>query len=355
MAKILMKGNEAIAEAAIRAGCQAYFGYPITPQTEILEYMSRQMVELGRTFLQAESELAAINMVYGAACAGARVMTSTSSQGFSLMQEGISYIVCSEVPAVVINVMRGGPGLGNIQPSQGDYFQMTKGGGHGDYHVIVLAPATLQEAIDLTILAFDLADKYRSVVTIIADGMIGQIMEPVELPEIESPQRPEQPWALTGAKGRERNIITSLYLGGPNLEEVNLRLQETLEEIKANEVRYAEYMLEGAEIVVVAYGTAGRIAQTAVKEAREEGIPAGLFRPITMFPFPYGRLDEVAKSVEHLLVFELSAGQMLEDVRLATRDRLPIHFYGKMGGVVPSPAEVLAEIEKIASPQQGER
>ncbi len=355
MAKILMKGNEAIAEAAIRAGCQAYFGYPITPQTELLEYMSRRMVGLGRVFLQAESELAAINMVYGAACAGARVMTSTSSPGFSLMQEGISYIVCSEVPAVVINVMRGGPGLGNIQPSQGDYFQMTKGGGHGDYNVIVLAPATLQEAIDLTILAFDLADKYRSVVTIIADGMIGQIMEPVELPEIEPPKRPEQPWALTGAKGRERNIITSLYLGGAYLERVNLRLQQTLEEIKANEVRYAEYMLEGAEIVLVAYGTAGRIAQTAVKEAREEGIPAGLFRPITMFPFPYGRLDEVAKSARHLLVFELNAGQMLEDVRLATRDRLPIHFYGKMGGVVPSPAEVLAEIKKIASPQRGER
>jgi 2-oxoglutarate ferredoxin oxidoreductase subunit alpha len=350
MAKILMKGNEAIAEAAIRAGCEAYFGYPITPQTELLEYMSRRMVELGRVFLQAESELAAINMVYGAACAGARVMTSTSSPGFSLMQEGISYIVCSEVPAVVINVMRGGPGLGNIQPSQGDYFQMTKGGGHGDYNVIVLAPATLQEAIGLTILAFDLADRYRSVVTIIADGMIGQMMEPVELPETEPPKRPEQPWALTGAKGREKNIITSLYLGGPSLEKVNLRLQKTLEEIRANEVRYAEYMLEGAEIAVMAYGTAGRIAQTAVKEAREEGIPAGLFRPVTMFPFPYYRLDEVAKSARHLLVFELNAGQMLEDVRLATRDRLPIHFYGKMGGVVPSPAEVLAEIKKIASP-----
>ena len=355
MAKILMKGNEAFAEAAVRAGCEAYFGYPITPQTELLEYMSRRMVELGRTFLQAESELSAINMVYGAACAGARVMTSTSSPGFSLMQEGISYIVCSELPAVVINVMRGGPGLGNILPSQADYFQMTKGGGHGDYNVIVLAPATLQEAIDLTILAFDLADKYRSVVTIIADGMIGQIMEPVELPEIEPPKRPEQPWALRGAKGRERNIITSLYLEGPNLEKVNLRLQETLEKIRANEVRYAEHMLEGAEIVVVAYGTAARIAQTAAKEAREEGIPTGLFRPITMFPFPYDRLEKVAKSARHLLVFELSAGQMLEDVRLATRDRLPIHFYGKMGGVVPSPAEVLAEIEKIASPQRGER
>lgn len=350
MAKVLMKGNEAIAEAAIRAGCQAYFGYPITPQTELLEYMSRRMVELERVFLQAESELAAINMVYGAACAGARVMTSTSSPGFSLMQEGISYIACSEVPAVVINVMRGGPGLGNIQPSQGDYFQMTKGGGHGDYNVIVLAPATLQEAIDLTILAFNLADKYRSVVTIIADGMIGQIMEPVELPEIEPPRRPEQPWALTGAKGRERNIITSLYLGGQNLEKVNLRLQETFNEIRANEVRYAEYMLEGAEIVVVAYGTAGRIAQTAVKEAREDGILAGLFRPLTMFPFPYRRLDEVAKSARHLLVFELSAGQMVEDVRLATSDRVPIHFYGKMGGVVPSPADVLAEIQKVVGP-----
>jgi len=344
-----MTGNEAIAEAAIRAGCEAYFGYPITPQSEILEYMSRRMPELGRPFLQAESELAAINMIYGAACGGARVMTSTSSPGFSLMQEGISYIVCSEVPCVVVNVMRGGPGLGNIQPSQGDYFQMTKGGGHGDYNTIVLAPATVQEAVDLTVLAFDLADKYRWVVTVIADGMIGHIMEPVELPELKPPQRPERPWALTGAKGRQKNIITSLYLGGENLERVNLRLQRRLEEIRANEVRYYEYMLEGAEIIVTAYGTAGRIAQTAVKMAREEGIPAGLFRPITVFPFPYARLRELTDQAQYFLVFELSAGQMLEDVRLATREAKPIHFFGRMGGVVPLAEDILAEIKKIAN------
>ena len=346
--KVLMKGNEAIAEAAIRAGCEAYFGYPITPQTEVLEYMSRRMPELGRAFVQAESELAAINMVYGAACTGARVMTTTSSPGYSLMQEGISYIAMSFVPCVVVNIMRGGPGLGNIQPAQGDYFQMTKGGGHGDYHLIVLAPATVQETIDLIVEAFDLADKYRQPVTVIADGMIGQIMEPVEFPELKEPERPERPWALTGAKGREKNIITSLFLGAENLERENFRLQEIITRIVANEVRYDEYMLDGAEIVVVAYGTAGRIVQTAVKQARAEGIAAGLFRPISMFPFPYDRLREVAGTAKHILDVELSAGQMIEDVRLATRDALPISFFGKMGGVVPLPDQVLTEIQKIA-------
>ncbi|HSJ59307.1 MAG TPA: 3-methyl-2-oxobutanoate dehydrogenase subunit VorB [Anaerolineae bacterium] len=348
MMKVLMKGNEAIAEAAIRAGCEAYFGYPITPQTEVLEYMSRRMPELGRAFVQAESELAAINMVYGAACTGARVMTTTSSPGYSLMQEGISYIAMSFVPCVVVNIMRGGPGLGNIQPAQGDYFQMTKGGGHGDYHLIVLAPATVQETIDLIVEAFDLADKYRQPVTVIADGMIGQIMEPVEFPELKEPERPERPWALTGAKGREKNIITSLFLGAENLERENFRLQEIITRIVANEVRYDEYMLDGAEIVVVAYGTAGRIVQTAVKQARAEGIAAGLFRPISMFPFPYDRLREVAGTAKHILDVELSAGQMIEDVRLATRDALPISFFGKMGGVVPLPDQVLTEIQKIA-------
>ncbi|MBN1659738.1 MAG: 3-methyl-2-oxobutanoate dehydrogenase subunit VorB [Anaerolineae bacterium] len=346
MMKVLMKGNEAIAEAAIRAGCEAYFGYPITPQTEVLEYMSRRMPELGRAFVQAESELGAINMVYGAACTGARVMTTTSSPGFSLMQEGISYIAMSFVPCVVVNIMRGGPGLGNIQPAQGDYFQMTKGGGHGDYHLIVLAPATVQETVDLIIEAFDLADKYRQPVTVIADGMIGQIMEPVEFPEIAEPKRPERPWALTGAEGREKNIITSLFLGAQNLERENLKLQEIITRIVANEVRYDEYMLDGAEIVVVAYGTAGRIVQTAVKQARADGIAAGLFRPISMFPFPYDRLREVAATAKQILVVELSAGQMIEDVRLATRDQVPISFFGKMGGVVPLPDQVLAEIKR---------
>ncbi len=345
--KILMKGNEAIAEAAIRAGCEAYFGYPITPQTEVLEYMSRRMPELGRAFVQAESELGAINMVYGAACTGARVMTTTSSPGYSLMQEGVSYIAMSFVPCVIVNIMRGGPGLGNIQPAQGDYFQMTKGGGHGDYHLIVLAPSTVQETVDLIIEAFDLADKYRQPVTVIADGMIGQIMEPVAFPEMKEPERPERPWALTGARDRPKNVITSLYLGAQNLERENLRLQAIIHEIEANEVRYAEYMMEGAEYVVVAYGTAGRIVQTAVKQARAEGIPVGLFRPISMFPFPYEQLHEAAQAARRLLVVELSAGQMIEDVRLATRCQLPISFYGKMGGVVPLPEDILDQIRAM--------
>ena len=345
MPKVLMKGNEAIAEAAIRAGCEAYYGYPITPQTEILEYMSRRMPTLGRAFVQAESELGAINMVYGAACTGARVMTTTSSPGYSLMQEGISYIVCSQLPAVVVNVMRGGPGLGNIQPAQGDYFQMTKGGGHGDYNAIVLAPSTVQETMDLVIEAFDLADKYRWLVTIIADGMIGQIMEPVELPEMREVERRQQPWALTGAKGRPKNVVTSLYLGAVNLERVNLELQATLKEIVANEVRYETFMADDAEILIASYGTAARIAKTAIHQAREEGIRVGLFRPITVFPFPYAELQEAAQ--DEILVVELSAGQMLQDVRLAVQDKVPITFYGKMGGVVPLPEDILEEIKKL--------
>jgi 2-oxoglutarate ferredoxin oxidoreductase subunit alpha len=346
--KILMKGNEAIAEAAIRAGCDAYFGYPITPQTEVLEYMARRMPELGRAFVQAESELGAINMVYGAACTGVRAMTTTSSPGYSLMQEAISYIAMSFLPCVIVNIMRGGPGLGNIQPAQGDYFQMTKGGGHGDYQLIVLAPATVQETVDLVIEAFDLADRYCQPVTVIADGMIGQIMEPVEFPELAPPVRPERPWALTGAKGRKKNIVTSLYLGPQNLERENLRLQGIIRRIEANETRYAEYMLDGAEIVVVAYGTAGRIVQTAVKQAREEGVAVGLFRPISMFPFPYEALDRATDAAREILVVELSAGQMIEDVRLATRCRLPISFYGKMGGIVPLPEDILEQISELA-------
>jgi len=347
MAKILMKGNEAIAEAAIRAGCEAYFGYPITPQTEVLEYMARRMPELERAFVQAESEVAAINMVYGAACGGARVMTSTSSPGFSLMQEGISYIACSEVPAVVVNIMRGGPGLGNIQPSQADYLQMTKGGGHGDYHAIVLAPATVQEVIDHVILAFDLADKYRCVVMVIADGMIGQIMEPVELPDLKPPVRPERPWALTGAKGRPKNIITSLYLDAPELEKVNLRLQETYRRIVENEQRHETFMLDNAELLIVAYGTAARICQTAIRRVRSEGLQVGMFRPITVWPFPYAALERAAEKVRQILVVELNAGQVIEDVRLATHDRVPIAFFGKMGGVVPMPEDVVAEIRAL--------
>ncbi|MFQ6015444.1 MAG: 3-methyl-2-oxobutanoate dehydrogenase subunit VorB [Anaerolineae bacterium] len=347
MAKVLMKGNEAIAEAAIRAGCEAYFGYPITPQTELLEYMSKRMPELGRVFLQAESEIGAVNMVYGAACGGARVMSSSSSPGFSLMQEGISYIFGSEVPCVVVNIMRGGPGLGNIQPTQADYFQMTKGGGHGDYHPIVLAPSSVQEAVDLVTLAFELADKYRTVAMVVGDGMIGQMMEPVELPEMKELDRSRPPWALTGAKGREKNIITSLYLGAEALEAVNKRLQETLARIQANEVRYEEHLLDGAEIVIVAFGTVGRIAKTAIKQARQDGIPVGLFRPISLFPFPYDRLEELADRATAFLDVEMNAGQMIEDVRLAVKGKAPIHFYGRMGGVVPLPQEILDKVKEI--------
>jgi 2-oxoglutarate ferredoxin oxidoreductase subunit alpha len=265
------------------------------------------------------------------------------------MQEGISYIAMSFVPCVIVNVMRGGPGLGNIQPAQGDYYQMVKGGGHGDYHLLVLAPSSVQEAVDLTIEAFDLADRYRQPVAVIADGMIGQIMEPVTFPETREPEQPDQPWALTGAKGRRKNVITSLFLGARNLEVEVIKLQRIIEEIEREQVRYAEYMLDGAETVVVAYGTAGRIAQTAIKRARAEGISAGLFRPISMFPFPYERLDEIARTARQILVVELSAGQMIEDVRLATRCRIPISFYGKLGGVVPLPEDVLAQIRQPGS------
>jgi 2-oxoglutarate ferredoxin oxidoreductase subunit alpha len=352
MAKVLIKGNEALAEAAVRAGCQAYYGYPITPQTELLEYMAFRMPALGRAFVQAESELAAINMVYGAACAGFRTMTSTSSPGFSLMQEALSYIAGSEVPAVVVNVMRGGPGLGNIQPAQGDYFQMVKGGGHGDYSPIVLAPATLQEAVDHMALAFDLADQYRTVAMVIADGMIGQMMEPVELPPMRELDRPEPKYALRGCEGREKRIITSLYLGGPNLEAVNDRLQARLHEIRAKEQRWETISCDDAEVVVVAFGTAARIARTAVRHAREQGLRAGLFRPVTVFPFPYQALEEVAAG-KKLLVFELNAGQMLEDVRLAVHDSVPIRFLGRTGGVVPLPEDVLDELLETDKESRG--
>lgn len=351
MAKELLKGNVAFAEAAVRAGCEAYFGYPITPQTEALEHMSHRMPELGRVFIQAESEVAAINMVYGAACSGVRSMTSSSSPGVSLMMEGISYIVCSEVPAVLVDIMRGGPGLGNIAPAQGDYTQIVKGGGHGDYRMIVLAPATIQEFIDLTVEAFDLAEKYRNIVTVLADGSLGQMMEPAELP----PMRPIRPpaeraeWALTGAKGREPNIITSIYLDPPVMEDFNLNLQSKFKEIEANEVRYKELHLEDAEIAIVAFGTAGRIAQSAVIAAREQGYNVGLHRPISLYPYPYDRIMEIAEQVSAILVVEMNGGQMLEDVRLAVEGRVPIHFYGRMGGVVPLPDEVLDEIRKVHS------
>ena len=349
MAKELLEGNAAIAEAAIRAGLEAYFGYPITPQTEVLEHLARRLPEEGRVFLQAESEVASINMVYGAACAGARVMTSSSSPGISLMQEGLSYIACSEVPAVVINIMRGGPGLGNVQPSQGDYFQAVKMAGHGDFHPIVLAPANVQEAIDYVVLAFDLAEKYRTIAMVVADGAIGQMMEPAELPPMRSvrPLEERPAWALTGAKGRSPNIITSLYLGAENLEAVNLRLQAKLQEIAANEVRWKEYNSEDAELLLVAFGTVGRVCQTVVREARKEGLKAGLLRPITLWPFPSARLAELARRVRGMLVVEMNAGQMVEDVRLAVEGRCPVRFYGRLGGVIPLPDEILPELDKL--------
>ncbi len=340
MGKELLKGNVAIAEAAIRAECQAYFGYPITPQTELLEHLARRMPQLGRVFLQAESELAAINMVYGAACAGVRVMTSSSGPGVSLMQEGLSYIACSEVPVVLIDIMRGGPGLGNIQPSQSDYHQLTKSAGHGDFHSIVLAPASVQEAIDLTGLAFDLADKYRTIAIVAGDGIIGQMMEPAELPPLRQPRTVRPAWALTGAKGRPKNIITSVFLGGANLEKVNDRLQAKLARIQAEETRYAEFMTTDADILIVAFGTAARVAQTAVRLARREGIRAGLLRPITLWPFPKMRLEQLSRHIAIILVVEMNAGQMVDDVRLAVNGMVPVDFLGHTGGVVPLPGEI---------------
>lgn len=350
MPRELWEGNQAMAEAAVRAGLEAYFGYPITPQTEVLEYLSRRMPELRRTFLQAESELGAINMVYGAACAGVRVMSTSSSPGMSLMMEGLSYIAGTEVPAVLINVMRGGPGLGNIAPAQSDYNQAVRGGGHGDYPRIVLAPASVQEAIDLTVLSFDLAEKYRMITLLIADGSIGQMMEPVELPEMRPVTRKDFEWATNASMGkRERRVLTSIYLDPLAEEKTNLRLMGRWKEVQASEVRYKEYFLEDAEIVIVGFGTAGRVALSAVRAARSQGIKVGLLRPVTVSPFPYQALDQLTGQARAFLVVEMNAGQMLEDVRLAVRGRVPIEFYGRPGGVVPFPDEILSEIQRVHS------
>ena len=356
MAKELLEGNEAFAEAAVRAGLEAYFGYPITPQSEALEHLSKRLPELDRVFLQAESEVAAINMVYGAACAGVRVMTSSSSPGISLMQEGLSYIACSEVPVVLTNVMRGGPGLGNIQPAQGDYFQAVKMAGHGDFHMIVLAPANVQELIDHMVLAFDLAEKYRTITMVVADGSIGQMMEPAELPPMRPVRTPQEraDWALTGANGRDPNTITSLYLGAENLEEVNLRLQKKLERISSDEVRWREFDTEDADLLLVAFGTVGRICQTVVRDAREQGMNVGLLRPVTLWPFPNERIAQLAEQVQGILTVEMNAGQMVQDVRLAVEGRCPVQFYGRTGGVVPLADEILPEIEKLAADVMGE-
>lgn len=347
MSKQLLKGNVAFAEAAVRAGCEAYFGYPITPQTELLEHMAAQMIDHGRVFLQAESEVAAINMVYGAAAAGARTMTSSSSPGISLMQEGFSYIAGSEVPVVIIDVMRGGPGLGNIQPSQSDYNQLTKGAGHGDFHPIVLAPATVQEAIDFTVLAFDLADEYRTLVFVAADGAIGQMMEPAELPPMQELRQKRPSWALTGAKGREKNLVSSLYLGADQLEALNDQLQKKLAVIAEREVRYDTFMADDAEILVVAFGTAARVAQSAIKRLRQDGLPVGLFRPITLWPFPEKELYAATRETHATLVVEMNAGQMLQDVQRVVGHGQPIQFLGRMGGAIPMVEEVEAKIQAL--------
>lgn len=348
MAKVLMKGNEALAEAAVRAGCRYFFGYPITPQNEIPQYLSWRLPEVGGVFVQAESEVAAINMVYGAASAGARVMTSSSSPGISLKQEGISYLAGAELPCVIVNMQRGGPGLGGIQPGQSDYFQAVKGGGHGDYHVLVLAPATIQEAIDLMGKAFSLADYYRNPVLILGDGILGQMMESVEfLEEDQLNPIPDKPWALTGAKGRSPQVIHSLFLDPEKLEQHNLHLQEKYETMARVETRAENYLTEDAEIILVGYGSAARIAKAAVEQARKLGIKAGLFRPITLFPFPEKEIRVACSGAKQVLTVELSLGQLVQDVRYYLEFKLPVHFYGRAGGMVPSTREVLNEIKRL--------
>ncbi len=347
-ARVLMKGNEAIAEAAIQAGCDAYFGYPITPQAELLEWMARRMPELGRVFVQAESELGAINMALGAAATGARVMVSSSSPGMSLMAEAMSYMAGSETPMVLVNVMRGGPGLGSIGPSQSDYFQAVKGHGHGDYKVPVLAPASISEAVELVATSFELAEHYRTPVIILADGTMGQAMEPVDL-SFRTPDREAFDWALTGAAGRPPRVVRSLHLAPEDLERHNQALQAKFAEIAAREVRWAGERLDDADLAIVAYGTAARVARTAVAQARDEGLSVGLFRPISLWPFPSDELRDLSARVRGILVVELSAGQMVEDVRLAVEGRSPVAFHGRTGGMVPTPDEVVAALHALAA------
>jgi len=345
--RVLMKGNEAIAEAAIQAGCDAYFGYPITPQAELLEWMARRMPEEGRPFVQAESELGAINMALGAAATGARVLVSSSSPGISLMAEAMSYMAGSEVPVVLVNVMRGGPGLGSIGPSQSDYFQATKGHGHGDYRVPVLAPASIGEAMALTADAFEIAERYRTPVMILTDGILGQAMEPVEL-VFREPPRLATDWALGGAEGRPPRVVRSLLLKPEDLEAHNRHLQAKYAAIAEREVRFSGEQLDGADLVVVAYGTAARVARTAVGRARAAGLRAGLFRPISLWPFPAAALREIAARARGILAVELSAGQMVEDVRLAIEGAVPVRFVGRTGGMVPAPAVVVEALAELA-------
>ncbi len=349
--KILMKGNEAIGEAAIHAGCQCFFGYPITPQTEIASYMARRMPKIGRVFLQAESEIAAINMVYGTAGAGFRVMTSSSSPGISLKQEGISYIAGAELPCVIVNIVRGGPGLGTIQPAQSDYFQATKGGGHGDYRLLVYAPSSIQEMVDLVQEGFDMADKYRTPVMILGDGMLGQMMEPIEFKERKKVELPSKDgWKADGLKGRkEHHVIKSIYLKQGELEEHNLRLQKKYKVIEENEVRFETYNCDGeVDLVMAAYGTTSRICINAIKLLEKEGIKVGLIRPITLWPFPSEAFNNMADKTKHGFVsIELSCGQMVEDVKLAVNGKKPVGLYGRPGGSIPTPAEIANAIKAI--------
>jgi len=347
--RVLMKGNEAIAEAAIQAGCRFFFGYPITPQNELPEYMSRRMPQVEGTFVQAESEVAAINMVYGASGAGARVMTSSSSPGISLKQEGISYMAGAELPAVIVNIVRGGPGLGSIQPSQGDYFQAVKGGGHGDYRLIVLAPANLQEAVDLVTEAFDLADLYRNPVLILGDGLLGQMMEPVEFRPGTKRELPPKTWATTGTRHHvgSKSVINSLVLDAPGLENHNLRLQAKYARIAQDEQKAELLHCTDAEVVVVAYGSTARIAKTAIGNLRQLGHKVGLLRPITLWPFPVHAFQEVIPHAKTFLTVEMSSGQLVEDVRLTVNGARPVHYYGRMGGMVPTHEEISAECLKV--------
>ena len=344
---VLMKGNEAIAEAAIKAGCRHYFGYPITPQTEVAAYMSKKMPKIGGTFLQAESEVAAINMVIGVASTGKRVMTSSSSPGISLKSEGISYLAGCDLPALVVNVQRGGPGLGGIQPSQSDYWQAVKGGSHGDFHNIVLAPASVQEMASLTVKGFELADKYRMVAMILADGTMGQMMEPVSL-DIESTETVEKPWAVTGTKGeRKHNIVNSLFLQPEELEKKNFERYERYALIEKTEAMYEEYLMDDAEICVVAFGITSRVAKNAINEARKQGVKVGLIRPITLWPFPKEVLNKAADKCKAFISVEMNMGQMIEDVELSIRCKKPVYLCCRTGGMIPSPEEVLAKITEV--------
>jgi len=348
MSKVLMKGNEAIGAAAIEAGCKYFFGYPITPQSELPEYMSKKLPEIGGVFLQAESEVAAINMVYGAAGTGARVMTSSSSPGMALKQEGISYIAGAELPCVIVNIMRGGPGLGGIQPSQTDYFQATRGGGNGDYRHVVLAPANVQELVDLIIEGFDIADQYRNPVMVVGDGMMGQMMEPVEFKPPKKRDLPTKDWATTGTEGKRKpNIINSLYLSPEELEKHNIKLQAKYEKMKENEVKVESFNIEEADIVIAAYGTTSRIARTAIAQLEEEGYKVGLIRPITLWPYPYDEFKKINKNCRGILTVEMNTGQMTDDIKIAVEGRHPVHFYGRTGGMAPTPGEIIEKVKEI--------